>query len=40
MELTKEDLKQEEKKLKETVKEIDYQLANMGSDIFKDKDNL
>ena len=40
MELTKEDLKQEEKKLKETVKEIDYQIDNCGADIFKDKDNL
>ena len=40
MELTKEDLKQEEKKLEETVKEIDYQIENAGADIFKDKDNL
>ena len=40
MELTKEDLKQEEKKLEETVKEIDYQITNAGEDIFKDKDNL
>ena len=40
MELTKEDLKQEELKLSETVKEIDYQIENAGSDIFKDKDNL
>ena len=40
MELTKEDLKQEEKKLKETVKEIDYQIANAGADLFKNQDNL
>ena len=30
MELTKEDLKQEELKLKDTVKEIDYQIENAG----------
>ena len=40
MELTKEDKKQEETKLSETVKEIDYQIENAGADIFKDKDNL
>ena len=40
MELTKEDLKQEEKKLNDTVKEIDYQIENAGADIFKDQGNL
>jgi hypothetical protein len=40
MELTKEDLKQEQQKLKETIKEIDYQIEHAGADIFKDQDNL
>ena len=40
MELTKEDLKQEESKLKEVVKEVDFQIEHAGADIFKDQDNL